>query len=209
MRTKPDLRKSSEKPSAIFATGKPLVLVVTIVPGLRMASTLLQQRPLDLEILDHRFDDPVHFASLRSSSKLPTVTSRASHGSKKAAGLDFFAASSPAAAILFRVRAIRSRRNDIEQIAGHSGIGKMRGDACAHGSGAKNSNFVDAFHRLPQRSGNIDDCIVTAAGGDVQTVAAKRRKNKAPGRKPGVRKRKSASPGGAKEPLACASIRIP
>ena len=60
-----------------------------------------------------------------------------------AAGLDFFAASSPAAAILFRAGPSASGGNNIEQVAGNAGIGKMRGDAGAHGSGAEDRDFIE------------------------------------------------------------------
>ena len=63
-----------------------------------------------------------------------------------AAGLDFLAASSPAAAILLRAGPSASGRNDIEQITGNAGIGKVRGDAGAHGSGAEDGDFIDALH---------------------------------------------------------------
>ncbi len=71
----------------------------------------------------------------RSSSKLPTVTRCASELSKKAAGLDFLAASRPAAAILLRF-ASGVGRNYVEQITGHASIGEVGGDSCAHGAGA-------------------------------------------------------------------------
>src|SRR5271170_5367756 len=96
-------RKSSENPSAIFPTGNPLVLVVTMLAGLRTASTLRSSARLI-----SRFSTTASIIQstspsfFKSSSKLPTVTRRASEASMNAAGLDFFAASSPAAAILFR-----------------------------------------------------------------------------------------------------------
>ena len=142
-----DRRKSSEKPSAIFATGRPLVLVVMIVPGLRMASTFFNSaRLISRFSTTASMIQSTSLSRLRSSSKLPIVTRRASPGSKKAAGFDFFAASSPAAAILLRAGPSASGRNDVEQIAGHAGIGEVSGDARAHGSGAENGNFMDVLH---------------------------------------------------------------
>ena len=141
-------RKSSENPSAIFATGSPLVLVVTIVPGLRMASTFFSS-----DRLISRFSTMASMIQstsarrFRSSSKFPTVTSRESEASKNAAGFDFRAPSSPAAAILLRAGPSRVRRDDIEQQGRHSGVGEMCRDAGAHGARAEDSDFVNAFHK--------------------------------------------------------------
>ena len=55
-----DRRNSSENPCAILPTGNPLVFVVMIVPGFRMASTFFSKSPLDLEILNHSFENPIH-----------------------------------------------------------------------------------------------------------------------------------------------------
>ena len=71
------------------------------------------------------------------------VTSRASEGLKKAAGLDFTAASSPAAAMRLRAGPSRVGRNDVEQIRGNTGIGQVRGDAGAHGARAQNGDFLN------------------------------------------------------------------
>src|SRR6267143_1021660 len=90
-------------PSAIKCTGSPDVLVVTIAPGLRTCAT----RESSLRLIS-RFSattSMIQSASAqraRSSSKLPMATRSASAGVKKAAGLDFFAASSPARTILLR-----------------------------------------------------------------------------------------------------------
>src|SRR3984893_1010081 len=90
-------------PSAIKCTGKPEVLVVTIAPGLRYCAT----RESSLRLIS-RFSattSMIQSASAqraRSSSKLPIATRSASAEVKKAAGLDFFAASTPARTILFR-----------------------------------------------------------------------------------------------------------
>ena len=89
---------------------------------------------------------------LMSSSKLPTVTKRAREGSMKAAGLDFFAASSPAAAILLRAGPSASGGTISNRVAGYAGIGEMRGDAGAHGSGAEDGDFIDSFHDQASKS---------------------------------------------------------
>ena len=93
-------RKSSENPSTIFATGSPLVLVVTIVPGLRMASILRSRlRLISMSSTTASMIQSTSASFCRSSSKFPMVTSRASEGLKKAAGFDFTAPSNPAAAM--------------------------------------------------------------------------------------------------------------
>src|SRR6266853_2424160 len=90
-------------PSAIKCTGKPEVLVVTMAPGLRTCTT----RESNFRLIS-RFSattSMIQSASAqraRSSSKFPIATRSASAGVKKAAGLDFFAASSPARTILLR-----------------------------------------------------------------------------------------------------------
>src|SRR6266851_4622555 len=90
-------------PSAIKRTGSPDVLVVTIAPALRTCAT----RESSLRLIS-RFSattSMIQSASAqraRSSSKLPMATRSASAGVKKAAGFEFFAASSPARIILLR-----------------------------------------------------------------------------------------------------------
>jgi hypothetical protein len=61
----------------------------------------------------------------------------------KAAGFDFFD--------LVACRPIGVRGDDVEQVAGNSSIGKMCGDARAHGSGAKNGDFINALHNGPSK----------------------------------------------------------
>src|SRR5229473_2193466 len=90
-------------PSAIKCTGKPEVLVVTIAPGLRTSAT----RASSFRLIS-RFSattSMIQSASAqraRSSSKFPIAIFSASAAVKNAAGLDFFAASSPARTILLR-----------------------------------------------------------------------------------------------------------
>ena len=99
------LQPSAEKAAAYgrhlydIATGKPLVLVVMIVPGLRIASILRSRvRLISMSSTTASMIQSTSASFDKSSSKLPTVTSRASEGLKKAAGFDFTAASRPAAA---------------------------------------------------------------------------------------------------------------
>ncbi len=90
-------------PSAIKCTGRPDVLVVTIASGFRYCAT--RERSLRLISRFSATTSMIQSASphrARSSSKLPMATRSASAEVKKAAGLDFFAASSPARTILLR-----------------------------------------------------------------------------------------------------------
>ena len=103
MRAEPGAAEVVGESSAIFATGRPLVLVVITVPGFRTASTFLEESALELKFSTTASMIQSTSASFgRSSSKLPMVTRRAREGSMKAAGFDFLAASSPAAATLLR-----------------------------------------------------------------------------------------------------------
>ena len=88
---------------AIRRIGSPEVLEVTIVPGLRTASTrsnnwrLISRFSATASMIQSTW--PHH---ARLSSKLPGVMSRAVSGVKNAAGRDFFAASSPASTMRLR-----------------------------------------------------------------------------------------------------------
>ena len=96
-------RNASLKPSTMLPTGRPLVFVVTIADGLRTASTFLSSvRLISRFSATASMIQSASASSLRSSSKLPVLISLASEGSKKAAGFDFLAPSSPAATILSR-----------------------------------------------------------------------------------------------------------
>ncbi len=74
------------------------------------------------------------------------VTRRASDGSINAAGLDFLRGVESGGGDLVARRAVGVGRNNIQQITGNAGIGKVRGDAGAHGSGAEDGDFIDALH---------------------------------------------------------------
>ena len=81
MRAEPVPLKFLGKPSAIFATGRPLVLVVTIVPGRRTWATLLSNsRLISRSSTTASMIQSQSASQPRWSSKLPTVTSRASDG---------------------------------------------------------------------------------------------------------------------------------
>ena len=74
-------------PFAICARGMPLVLVETIVPGVRCSITLVVEGPFDGQVF--LTASTIQSQSLifgRSSSKLPVVMKRADSGTKKAPG---------------------------------------------------------------------------------------------------------------------------
>ena len=52
-------RNDSDRPSAIDATGMPDVFELTIASALRTVVDAREQRLLDVEPFDDRFDDPV------------------------------------------------------------------------------------------------------------------------------------------------------
>ena len=75
-----------------------------MVPGLRTASTLRSSSRFSSKFsTTASMIQSAPATSFRSSSKLPIVISRASDGSKNAAGFDFRAPSSPAAAMRLRL----------------------------------------------------------------------------------------------------------
>jgi hypothetical protein len=129
--------------------GKPEVLVVTMVPGLRNCST----RASRLRLIS-RFSETasmIQSASAsfaRSSSKLPVWIRRLVSRVKKAAGRDLRAASKPACTTRFRERGSPAAGN-IEQKAWDSGVGEVRGDARAHGSRAEYRGLLNSLFHDP------------------------------------------------------------
>ena len=118
-----------------------------MVPGLRMASTFFSRAALDIEVLDHGLDDPVHFGQLlQVIFEVADRDQARQRGSMKAAGFDFLRRLEPGGGDLVARRPFRARRNNVEQIAGNTGVGEVGGDARAHGSGAQNCDFMNHFH---------------------------------------------------------------
>ena len=106
--------------------------------GLADRLDLLQQRSLEFEIFDHRFDNPIHFSKLLQIilevADGNEAGERSIHeggwfgflGSLKSGGGDFVSCRRPGVGR-------NTCRNNIEQKAGNSGIGEVCGDAGAHG----------------------------------------------------------------------------
>ncbi len=122
--------------------GRPLVLVVRDGAGLDVRRDTVQQRLLDLQVFRDGFDDPIAIgqARPRSSSKLPGAMWAATEGSKNAAGLLFFRPSSACGGDGAR-RGAGGRQVQKDDV--HAGVGQVRGDARAHGSGAQHGGFAD------------------------------------------------------------------
>ena len=118
-----------------------------MVPGLRMASTFFSKRALDVEILDHGFDDPVAFGELfKIVLEVPNGHEPRQGRLHEGGGLGFLGSIESGGGDLVPRWGVGVGRNDIEEITGNTGVGKMCGDAGAHGSGAEDGNFINALH---------------------------------------------------------------
>ena len=126
--------------------GRPLVLVVMMVPGLRIASILRNNlRLISRSSTTASMIQSTSASFGRSSSKLPIVTSLASDGLKNAAGFDFTAASKSGSRNAIARGTVGIGRNDIQQIRGNTGIGQVRGDAGTHSARAEYGDFLNPF----------------------------------------------------------------
>ena len=118
-----------------------------MVPGLRMASTFSEQSALDVEILDDGFDDPVDVGEFLEV--VFEVADRDEAGERRVhegGGFGFSGSFESGSGDFISCGTVGVGGNDIEQIAGNAGIGEMRGDAGAHGSGAEDGDFINSFH---------------------------------------------------------------
>ncbi len=123
--------------------------------GLAHGFDLLQQSPLDVEVFHHGFDDPVDVGQL--FEVVIEVADGDEAGERRfheGGGLGFLRGIEASGGDLISFRtahgSVRAGRNNIKQIAGNTGVGKMRGDAGAHRAGAEDSNFINAFHVRPR-----------------------------------------------------------
>ena len=115
--------------------------------GLADGFDLLQQRALDVEVLDDGFDDPVDVGQfLQVVVEIADGDEARERWFEERGGLRFLGGVESGGGDFVARRAVGVGRDDIEQVAGNSGIGEMRGDAGAHGSGAEDSDFINAFH---------------------------------------------------------------
>src|SRR2546430_15796896 len=120
-------------------TGRPLVLVVTMAPGLRNCAT--RERSLRLISRFSATTSMIQSASAtraRSSSKLPMETFSARAGVKNAAGRGFFAAARAARAILLRAgpggAGFRAGGTMLGGVHGGAAVGERGGVRAAMGA---------------------------------------------------------------------------
>ena len=121
--------------------------------GLADGIDLAQQGAFEVEILDHGFDDPV---ALGEQRKMILEVSGGDQAGKarlhegRGLGLADRIQAGFGNAVADGGRRIGGgvRRNDIEQVGTHPGVGQVRGDAGTHGSRAEDGNFLNSFqHR--------------------------------------------------------------
>ena len=124
--------------------------------GLADGFDFAQQGAFEVEIFDDGFDDPVDFGEFFQI--IVEVADGDEAGERRiheGGGLGFFCGIESGGGDFV---AYRWRRggwdicgNDIEQIARDAGVGEVRGDARAHGSGAEDGYFINALHHLTSR----------------------------------------------------------
>ena len=103
---------------------------LTIACRRAIAVDALEQRLLDVETFDDRFDDPVGGRDARKVLFEPAgADERRGVGREEWIGLELARARQPVAG---RVA------GDVEQQHRHAGVGEMRGNLRAHGAGAEN-----------------------------------------------------------------------
>ncbi len=111
-----------------------------------------KQLAFDLQVFGDDFDDPVGLRAAREVVfKIANGHALRERGGEKCRGLCLFRRFQPRAYNLVALGSGRIRgqiwRDDVQQNAGESGIGKMRGDARTHSSGAQNYSFFNPmFH---------------------------------------------------------------
>ena len=110
----------------------------------------LQQSTLDLKVLDHGFNDPIHLGDLlKIVFKISDCYQSRKRWLEKRRRLRLLCSLKPSSSDFVPRRTIRVGRNDIEQVAWHASISEMRRDTGTHGPGAKNCNFIYALHEKP------------------------------------------------------------
>ncbi len=103
-----------------------------------------QQAALDVQILDHSFNDPVHISELLQIVFEVADGDQLREGrleERGGLGLDRSLQSGGSDAVPYR--AIGIRGNDVQQVRRNTGIGQVRGDAGTHGARAQDGNFLN------------------------------------------------------------------
>ncbi len=122
-------------------------------PGLSDGLDFFQQRAFDCEILDHGLDDPVDIGQLLQIVCEVANADQTSEGRlHESCGLGLLGRVKSGGCDLISHGRIPTGNNirgdDVEQVAGNTSVGEVGGDACAHGSGSEDGNFINALHHL-------------------------------------------------------------
>ena len=119
----------------------------------------LEQRALEIEVFDDRFDDPVNFGEpLEVVLEVSDRDQARERWVEEGGRLGLFCGFESGGGNLIARGAVGVGRNDIEEIAGDSGVGKVGSDAGTHGAGAEDGDFMNAFHRGAQEKFTTLDC---------------------------------------------------
>ena len=106
-----------------------------------------QEGALQVEVFDDGLDDPVDVGEfLQVVFEIADGDESGERRFHEGGGLGFLGGVESGGGDFVAGGAIGVGRDDIEQVAGNAGVGEMRGDAGAHGSGAEDSDFIDALH---------------------------------------------------------------
>ena len=145
----------------------PDVFELTIVPGAPDRVDALEQRPLDVEPLDDRLDDPVgaREASRGRCRSRRCVISAAASAVKNGSGLSARARFSPSRATV---------AGHVEQQDRNAGVGEVRGDLRAHRAGAEHRDRPNQRHHPPMLQCAVPPTavIVLTGGFMIRWIAA-------------------------------------
>ena len=113
---------------------------------------LPQQRPLDLQVLNHRLNDPVHVGQpLKIVLKISHRDQPRERGVEKCGRFRFTRSLKSSRSNLVPRSAAgicrQVRRNDIQQQRRHSRVSEMRRNPRPHRACAQHSNLVNTFHQ--------------------------------------------------------------
>src|SRR3954471_12133944 len=115
--------------------------------GLADGFYFLEQGTFDFEILDYRLNDPIDLGKLFDVIfKIAHANQSSQRRVHECRRLGFLRCFESGGGNLVSRWAICVGRNNVKQVTGDAGIGEMRGDARAHGSGTQDSDFIDALH---------------------------------------------------------------
>ena len=129
-----------------------------MAPGRRCGGDAIAGAALDFEIFGDGFDDPVGFgAPGEIVFEIADGDARGVGGREEGGGARLEGGVQAGADDAIADAGIGEREaaglflggelggDDVQQPAGHAGVGQMRGDARAHGAGAEDGDLFDAF----------------------------------------------------------------